>query len=249
MHGKNGKDIFISVPPGTIIKNNETQQILEDLIGQDDFFLAAKGGNGGFGNARFKTQTNTAPQIANDGKTGESIMLDLELKVLADIGLVGFPNAGKSTFISRVSNAKPKVADYPFTTLVPNLGIVKFGNYQSFVMADIPGLIQGASHGKGLGSQFLRHIERTKALVYMIDSQSENIIKDLQTLKNELKQHNPKLLKRPSMLLLTKMDLFSEDLIEIKQVTKDIPQISISSVSGFNIKNAIQCLAEMLQPI
>ena len=169
MHGKNGKDIIIKIPPGTIIKNAETEQILKDLIGENESYVVAKGGNGGFGNARFKTQRNTAPKIANDGQPGEELKIELELKVLADVGLVGFPNAGKSTFISKVSNAKPKIADYPFTTLVPNLGIVKYGNYRSFVMADIPGLIEGASDGKGLGSQFLRHIERTKVLVYLVE--------------------------------------------------------------------------------
>ena len=139
MHGKNGMDILIPVPPGTIIKNADTQTILEDLIKPGASFVAARGGNGGFGNARFKTKTLTAPRIANDGHKGEKLKIELELKVLADVGLVGLPNAGKSTFISRVSNAQPKIADYPFTTLVPNLGIVKYGDFQSFVMADIPG--------------------------------------------------------------------------------------------------------------
>ena len=191
MHGKNGKDIIIKIPPGTIIKNSETEQILKDLIGENESYVVAKGGNGGFGNARFKTQRNTAPKIANDGQPGEELKIELELKVLADVGLVGFPNAGKSTFISKVSNAKPKIADYPFTTLVPNLGIVKFGDYNSFVMADIPGLIQGASDGKGLGSQFLRHIERTKVLVYLVECIDEEIYENFVTLKNELKRHNP----------------------------------------------------------
>ena len=248
-HGKNGKDIFIFVPPGTIIKNTDTQQVLHDLIELDDKFLVAKGGNGGFGNARYKTQVNTAPRIANDGQKGGSLKLDLELKVLADIGLVGFPNSGKSTFISSVSNAQPKIADYPFTTLTPNLGIVKFSNYQSFVMADIPGLIQGAAHGKGLGNQFLRHVERTKALVFMIDSQSENIMEDLRTLQNELKQHNPALLKKPSLLLLTKIDLYSKDLFKNKKITKKIPQLSISSLNGYNIKQSIQSMAELLHSL
>ena len=247
MHGKKGKDIIIPLPLGTIIKNSETQQILEDLTKPEASFVAAKGGNGGFGNARFKTKTQTAPRVANDGQRGEKLNIELELKVLADVGLVGFPNAGKSTFISRVSNVQPKIADYPFTTLVPNLGIVKYGEYQSFVMADIPGLIEGAAHGKGLGSQFLRHVERTKVLVYMIASTSEDIDAELHTLKNELQQHNPELLKRPSLLLLTKVDLFPEDLPEFKIITDDIPQISISSVSGTNINQAIQSIAEIIQ--
>ena len=247
MHGKNGKDIIIQVPPGTIIKNADTQQILYDLTEKDDSFIAAKGGNGGFGNAHFKTNNQIAPRIANDGQNGVALMLDLELKVLADVGLVGLPNSGKSTFISRVSNVQPKIADYPFTTLVPNLGIVKYGEYQSFVMADIPGLIEGAAHGKGLGSQFLRHVERTKVLVYMIDSTSEDIDAELHTLTNELQQHNPELLNRPSLLLLTKVDLFPEDLPEFKIITDDIPQIPISSISGTNINQAIQSIAEIIQ--
>ena len=246
MHGKNGKDVIISVPPGTIIKNQETQQIIKDLINNDDSFVAAKGGNGGFGNARFKTRNNTAPRIANDGQLGQSAILDLELKVLADIGLVGFPNAGKSTFISRVSNAKPKIADYPFTTLVPNLGIIKFAEYKSFVMADIPGLIKGASDGKGLGSQFLKHIERTKALVYMIDAQSENLKKDFNTLKSELKNHNKTLLKKPYLILITKKDLILDTNYNIPQIDKKCPQIIISSISGENIDFAIKKMADIL---
>ena len=249
MHGKNGKDVIISVPSGTVVKNADTQQILKDLTQSDDMFRVAKGGNGGFGNARFKTQKKTAPRIANDGQISEKLNIELELKVLADVGLVGLPNAGKSTFISSVSNAQPKIADYPFTTLVPNLGIVKYGDYKSFVMADIPGLIEGAFHGKGLGNQFLRHVERTKVLVYMIDSSSEHIDMDLDTLKNELQQHNPELLNRPSLLLLTKVDLFAEDLPEFKITTDDIPRIPVSSISGQNINQAIQGIAEIIQSL
>lgn len=247
MHGKNGKDIIIKIPPGTIIKNAETEQILKDLTGENESYVVAKGGNGGFGNARFKTQRNTAPKIANDGQLGEEVKIELELKVLADVGLVGFPNAGKSTFISKVSNAKPKIADYPFTTLVPNLGIVKFGDYNSFVMADIPGLIQGASDGKGLGSQFLRHIERTKVLVYLVECIDEEIYENFVTLKNELKRHNPELIKRPSLLLLTKTDLIPTELLELEKITKEIPIVQISSVSGQNLNEAIQAIAELIQ--
>ena len=249
MHGKNGEDIIISVPPGTVIKNADTQQILEDLTDPDDSFLAAKGGNGGFGNARFKTHAQTAPRVANDGHPGEALSLELELKILADVGLVGLPNAGKSTFISRVSNAKPKIADYPFTTLIPNLGIVKYGDYKSFVMADIPGLIEGAADGKGLGSQFLRHVERTKVLVYMIDYTSESIKDDLKTLKDELLRHNPSLVQRPSLLLLTKVDLFAGELPKSNVITNDMQQIVISSVSGTNINQAIQCIAKIIQSL
>ena len=247
MHGKKGKDIIIKIPPGTIIKNAETEQILKDLTGENESYVVAKGGNGGFGNARFKTQQNTAPKIANDGQPGEELKIELELKVLADVGLVGFPNAGKSTFISKISNAKPKIADYPFTTLVPNLGIVKYGNYNSFVMADIPGLIRGASDGKGLGSQFLRHIERTKVLVYLVECIDEEIYENFVTLKNELKKHNPELIKRPSLLLLTKTDLIPNELLELEKVSKEIPIVQISSVSGKNLNEAIQSIAELIQ--
>ena len=247
MHGKKGKDIIIKIPPGTIIKNAETEQILKDLTGENESYVVAKGGNGGFGNARFKTQQNTAPKIANDGQPGEELKIELELKVLADVGLVGFPNAGKSTFISKISNAKPKIADYPFTTLVPNLGIVKYGNYNSFVMADIPGLIRGASDGKGLGSQFLRHIERTKVLVYLVECIDEEIYENFVTLKNELKKHNPELIKRPSLLLLTKTDLIPTELLELEKVSKEIPIVQISSVSGKNLNEAIQSIAELIQ--
>ena len=246
-HGRNGKDIIIKIPPGTIIKNAETEQVLKDLTKANESYIVAKGGNGGFGNARFKTQRNTAPSIANNGQNGQELKIELELKVLADVGLVGFPNAGKSTFISKVSNAKPKIADYPFTTLIPNLGIVKYGDFQSFVMADIPGLIKGASDGRGLGSQFLRHIERTKVLIYLVECIAEEIQENFKTLQKELIKHNPELIKRPSLLLLTKIDLISAELLEVKKISKDIPIIQISSVMGENLNEAIQSIANLIQ--
>ena len=246
MHGKNGKNIILSVPPGTIIKDAETKQILSDLTDASSSYIAAKGGNGGFGNARFKTQRQTAPRFANDGQKGKKIKIELELKVLADVGLVGFPNVGKSTFISRISNARPKIADYPFTTLTPNLGIIKYGDFKSFVMADIPGLLKGASLGKGLGSQFLRHIERTKVLVYMIDSLSKDIKKDYKILKNELKKHNPTLIDRPSILLITKFDLHLNE-IKFNQIKNfKINRIPISAVNGYNLNTAIKLIAELV---
>ena len=211
MHGKNGEDIIIDVPLGTVVKNSSTKQLIIDIINMDELYMVAKGGNGGFGNARFKTEKENAPRTANDGQLGEELDVDLELKVLADVGLVGFPNAGKSTFISSVSNAKPKIADYPFTTLTPNLGIVTYEEYKSFVIADIPGLIEGASSGKGLGSKFLKHIERTKALIFMVDISSENIIDKYNTLLKELSNHSKKLIKKPRLLLITKSDLISKD--------------------------------------
>ena len=233
----------IPVPPGTIIFDKDSEEILGDLINPGDQIIACKGGNGGFGNARFKSHSNTAPKYANDGQLGKERSIMLELKVLADVGLVGFPNAGKSTFISVVSSARPKIADYPFTPLVPNLGIVKYGDYKSFVMADIPGLISGAAKGKGLGSQFLKHIERTQALVYLIDGNSENINKQYNTLKTELGKYNSDLLIRPSLLLLTKSDLFKN---EITDLPKDIKHITISSITKFNITKSIQSISSLL---
>ena len=247
MHGKNGEDIFIRVPEGTIVKDFLTKQVIVDLVKNGQEFMIAKGGNGGFGNARFKTQRITAPRVANQGKKGESKKLELELKVLADVGLVGFPNAGKSTFISSVSNAKPKIADYPFTTLVPNLGIVRYGDYKTFVVADIPGLIEGASKGKGLGNIFLKHIERTKALIYMIDINDENYKKTFQTLFNELKSHNDRLVKKPSLILITKLDTVGSNALKVDESLNKLKIISISSISKEGIKDAISSIATLIK--
>tara|TARA_Y100001970_G_scaffold131166_1_gene161799 strand:+ start:539 stop:1513 length:975 start_codon:yes stop_codon:yes gene_type:complete len=239
MHGKNGEDIYIPVPEGTIVIDSDTKQILADLVDENQEYKIASGGTGGFGNARFKTQKITAPRIANNGKKGEFRKIDLELKVLADVGLVGLPNAGKSTFISKVSNAKPKIADYPFTTLVPNLGIVKYHDYKTFVIADIPGLIKDASKGKGLGNIFLKHIERTKILIYLIDLNESDIRKVYKMLYNELKAHDSDLIKKPSLILLTKTDSVSDEVFEnIKKInkTKTIP---VSSITGKGIDEAI----------
>ena len=246
-HGKNGDDFIIKVPLGTIVKNSETEQIIHDFKNNNENFVIAKGGNGGFGNARFKTRNNVAPKVANDGAIGEELSLSLELKVLADVGLVGFPNAGKSTLISKVSNSKPKISDYPFTTLQPNLGIVKYGNYKSFVMADIPGLVEGASKGKGLGSQFLRHIERTKVLVFIIDANSDDIENDFQTLNNELINHKLELNSLPKILLISKVDSILEVDLELKKLPSDIEIIKISSISGKNLENAIKSIAYLVE--
>ena len=243
-HGKNGKNLILHVPPGTIISNIDTEQIIGELLNHNDQVIVCKGGNGGFGNARFKTHSNSAPDFANDGELGEEIKVLLELKILADVGLVGFPNAGKSTFISKISSAKPKVGDYPFTTLIPNLGIVKYSEYKSFVMADIPGLISGASDGKGLGSQFLKHIERTKILVFMIDSSSDDINEEYKILKNELKKHNEELSDRKSFLLLTKSDVLNDD---IKNIPQNVDYIIISSITNSNLKIAIKKIAQLLE--
>ena len=244
-HGKNGTDYTIKVPVGTIIRNSKTSYVIHDFKKDNEEVIIAKGGNGGFGNARFKTKNNVTPKIANDGETGEELSLELELKVLADVGLVGFPNAGKSTFISKISNSKPKISDYPFTTLTPNLGIVKYGEYKSFVVADIPGLIEGASDGKGLGNQFLRHIERTRVLAFIIDSNSENIIEDYNILTKELFNHNSNLEKLPRLLFLSKTDINQDNLTNYN-LPSDIKSIYISSITGKNLEKAIQSIAYLV---
>ena len=243
MHGKNAENIILKVPVGTIIKDLNNNKIIHDFKNEDEKITICKGGNGGFGNARFKSNKNPAPRIANDGEQGALLDLELELKVLADVGLVGFPNAGKSTFISSVSNAQPKIADYPFTTLIPNLGIVKYDEYKSFVMADIPGLIEGASDGKGLGIQFLKHIERTKILVFMIDLNSEDIIKEYNLLNKELRLFDKELLKKPSIILLTKLDAIDCDK-EIKISGKKV--LKISSLSKINLQKALKLITSYL---
>ena len=243
MHGKNAENIILKVPVGTIIKDLNNNKIIHDFKNEDEKITICKGGNGGFGNARFKSNKNPAPRIANDGEQGALLDLELELKVLADVGLVGFPNAGKSTFISSVSNAQPKIADYPFTTLIPNLGIVKYDEYKSFVMADIPGLIEGASDGKGLGIKFLKHIERTKILVFMIDLNSEDIIKEYNLLNKELRLFDKELLKKPSIILLTKLDAIDCDK-EIKISGKKV--LKISSLSKINLQKALKLITSYL---
>ena len=246
-HGRNGDDFLIKVPVGTIVRDSQTEQVIYDFKNDSESFVIAKGGNGGFGNARFKTKNNVAPKIANNGALGQELSLSLELKVLADVGLVGFPNAGKSTLISKISNSKPKISDYPFTTLTPNLGIVKYQDYKSFVMADIPGLVEGASKGKGLGNQFLRHIERTKVLIFMIDINSDSINDDYYILKKELLNHKPDLDKLPKMLLLTKIDTLSQEDLSQKKLPKDIETIKISSITGKNLENAIKSIAYLVE--
>jgi len=246
-HGRNGLDFIIKVPIGTIVKDLNTEQIIYDFKKDSESFVIAKGGNGGFGNARFKTKNNVAPKIANNGALGEEFSLSLELKVLADVGLVGFPNAGKSTLISKISNSKPKISDYPFTTLTPNLGIVKYHDFKSFVMADIPGLVEGASKGKGLGSQFLRHIERTKVLVFIIDANSDSINDDFNVLKNELLNHKPDLDKLPKLIILSKIDTINDTELNQKKLPNDIEIIKISSITGKNLENAIKSIAYLVE--
>ena len=233
--GKKGNDIFIKVPLGTLVKDAERGELFADITEDKQQFIAAKGGRGGKGNARFVTSTNRAPREWEVGIAGEEKFLELELKLIADIGLVGLPNAGKSTLLSVISSAKPKIADYPFTTLEPNLGIVKFTEYKSFVVADIPGLIEGAHEGKGLGHQFLRHIERTRALAFLIDSTEEKPRETFEVLWNELKEHSSILVNKPYIILLTKSDISPD---KNKKASKKFKEntISMSSVTGDNIE-------------
>ncbi|MDP4207348.1 MAG: GTPase ObgE [Bacteroidota bacterium] len=234
--GADGKDSIIEVPLGTVARDPETGKILFEITHDGEEKVLAKGGRGGLGNTNFKTATNQAPRYAQPGEPCEEGWRILELKILADVGLVGFPNAGKSTLLSSVSAAKPKIANYPFTTLVPNLGIVEYRNSRSFVMADIPGIIEGASEGKGLGLRFLRHIERNSLLLFMISVDSNDIREEYHILLNELEQYNPELLDKKRVLAITKCDMLDAELLEeMKSEVPDVPHVFISSVSGLGL--------------
>jgi GTP-binding protein len=233
--GKDGADVVIDVPCGTIVRNAETREVIADLTGEGQEILIARGGKGGRGNQHFATPTRQAPRYAEPGQKGEELTLEMELKLMADVGLVGFPNAGKSTLISVISAAKPKIADYPFTTLVPNLGIVRYEEYKSFVMADIPGIIEGAAEGKGLGLQFLRHIERTKILAVLVSVDAPDIAEEYRTLLLELEKFNKGLLDKPRIVVVTKMDIAPEG-IEIPEFEEGMKVLPISSVSGQGLK-------------
>ncbi len=235
-HGKDGEDIILDVPLGTVAKDAETGVVLFEITEHDQTNILVKGGRGGLGNVNFKSATHQTPRYAQPGEDEEEGWKILELKILADVGLVGFPNAGKSTLLSVVSAAKPEIADYPFTTLVPNLGIVGYRDNQSFVMADIPGIIEGAHEGRGLGLRFLRHIERNSILLFMIPADSKNHRKELDILLNELDMFNPELLDKQRFVAITKSDMLDKELIqEISHEFKDIPHTFISSVSGYGI--------------
>ena len=234
--GADGEDIIVEVPLGTVIKDSETGVVLKEITENQEKFIAAKGGKGGMGNAHFKSATNQTPRYAQTGLPGEEKNLTLEMKILADVGLVGFPNAGKSTLLSVLSAAKPKIADYPFTTLKPNLGIVGYRDYQSFVMADIPGIIEGAAEGKGLGHYFLRHIERNSILLFLIPADADDLRKEYDILVDELRRYNPELLDKQSIVAISKADLLDQELkAEMTQVLDesfgDIPYLFISSVA------------------
>jgi GTP-binding protein len=248
--GKAGSDIFLRVPCGTIIKDAETEEIIADLIRDSDSIIVAKGGKGGRGNVHFKSSTIQAPRKAEKGQPGQTRVIQLELKLLADVGLVGFPNAGKSTLISRISAAKPKIADYPFTTLIPNLGIVRYGDDKSFVVADMPGIIEGAHEGKGLGIEFLRHIERTQVLVFLIPCISPDAKAEFKTLLSELENFNPEMLKKPKIVTVSKMDIADEPLKkQLQKVTfgRGVPVQLISSVSGEGLKDLIEMMWKKLK--
>ncbi len=232
-HGTDGKDVIIDVPLGTVAKDFETGEVLFEIIEDQETQVLFKGGRGGKGNSFFKSATNQVPRYAQPGEDNEEGWIILELKVLADVGLVGFPNAGKSTLLSVLSAAKPKIANYPFTTLTPNLGMVSYRDNRSFIIADIPGIIEKAHEGKGLGARFLKHIERNAVLLFMIPADSENIKKDYQILLNELKMFNPELMDKPKLLAITKTDLIDDELEKMLQeeLPEGIDTIFISSIA------------------
>jgi len=247
--GKDGKDVIIDVPLGTVAKDAETEEILFEITQDGETQVLAKGGRGGLGNVHFKSSTNQAPRYAQPGEDCEEGWKILELKVLADIGLVGFPNAGKSTLLSSISAARPKIADYPFTTLVPHLGIVDVDGKHSFVMADIPGIIEGASEGKGLGLRFLRHIERNSLLLFLIPADSDDVKKDYEILLGELEQYNPELLDKKRILAVSKCDLADEEILSDikKNLPSDIPCFTFSSYTKDGLKQLVHGIWELLE--
>lgn len=250
--GKSGPDLIIKVPPGTLVKEAVSEEILADLINHGDEFLAAVGGEGGRGNAQFATSTNQTPRQSEPGTPGDERWLILELKILADVGLVGLPNAGKSSLLARISAAHPKIADYPFTTLEPNLGVVNFGEGESFVVADIPGLIEGSYRGAGLGDKFLRHIERTKIIVHLIDISSENlaqISQNYEIIRGELKNYGADLSAKPELVVLNKIDVFGPDKTFIREVQNyfkktKIKTYPLSAATGKGVKNLLNALRQ-----
>ena len=248
--GSDGKDVFIDVPLGTVVKSSLDEKIIFEITDDAEEKIICRGGKGGRGNWHFKSSTNQTPRYAQPGLPNEEIQITLELKVLADVGLVGFPNAGKSTLLSVITDAKPKIADYEFTTLKPNLGIVKYRDFKTFIMADIPGIIEGASDGKGLGHYFLRHIERNSTLLFMIPSDSDDIVKSYDILLNELKKYNPEMLDKTRLIAITKSDLLDDELI--KEITSEIRDkieedfIFISSISRLGLANLKDKIWKML---
>ena len=251
--GADGEDVYIDVPLGTVVKDAETDEVLAEITEESQEYMAAEGGMGGRGNWHFKTSTNQTPRYAQPGISGVELKLILELKVLADVGLVGFPNAGKSTLLSVVTSAKPKIADYEFTTLKPNLGIVEYRDYRSFVMADIPGIIEGAAEGRGLGHYFLRHIERNSTLLFLISADSDSVAEQYHILLSELERYNPELLDKNRVIAISKADLLDQELKtelteELKEtLPKENPFILISAVAQQGIQELKDLLWNQLQ--
>ena len=255
MHGRKSKDLYLKVPPGTVIRDTDTGEVLADLVEHEQEVIVARGGRGGRGNCRFATPSNPAPEIAENGEPGEERNLTLELKLMADVGLVGFPSVGKSTLLSITSKAKPKIADYHFTTLAPNLGVVETKDHRSFVMADLPGLIEGASQGVGLGHQFLRHIERTKVIVHVVDmsaTDGRDPYEDYKIINQELGEYNMRLLERPQIVVANKMDIpaAQENLEEFKaKLAVDGEEVDIVEISAFtrtNVDNLLYKISDIL---
>ena len=255
MHGRKSKDLYLKVPPGTVIRDTDTGEVLADLVEHEQEVVVARGGRGGRGNCRFATPSNPAPEIAENGEPGEERNLTLELKLMADVGLVGFPSVGKSTLLSITSKAKPKIADYHFTTLAPNLGVVETKDHRSFVMADLPGLIEGASQGVGLGHQFLRHIERTKVIVHVVDmsaTDGRDPYEDYKIINQELGEYNMRLLERPQIVVANKMDIpaAQENLEKFKsKLAADGEEVDIVEISAFtrtNVDNLLYKISDIL---
>ena len=238
--GVQGKDCYIDVPLGTTVRNSETNSVIFEIINDNEEIILLKGGLGGRGNWHFKSSTRQTPRYAQQGEEGIKLQITLELKVLADVGLVGFPNVGKSSLLASLTSAKPKIANYEFTTLKPNLGIVEYKDHQSFIMADIPGIIEGAAEGKGLGHYFLRHIERNSILLFLIASDTKDIFQDFKTLRSELIKYSPELQDKSYMVVLSKGDLLDKELereyiLEMKRVFKNIPHLIISSITKYKL--------------
>ena len=253
-NGKNAEPVVIKVPQGTIVTDNDTGLILADLKNKDDEIIVASGGRGGRGNTAFKTQSNPAPNFAENGEPGEKRILKVELKLLADVGLVGLPSVGKSTLISKISAAKPKIAAYHFTTLTPNLGVVRASNNRSYVVADLPGLIEGAAEGNGLGDKFLKHIERTRVIAHIIDmgsTEGRNPYEDYEIIRKELKEFDEKLLSRPEIIIANKMDIegAKENLKEFKKHVKNKEIFEISAIEGKGLETVINHIADVLDEI
>ena len=252
--GKSGDSLIIELPPGTLVRDADTGELIKDLVDTDEVFVVAQGGRGGLGNARFKSSTNRTPRFAQPGEPGQTLRLHLELKLLADVGLVGLPNAGKSTLITAISSARPKIADYPFTTLRPNLGVVRFGQREPFVVADIPGLIEGAHEGSGLGIQFLRHLERTRLLLHMVDVaaiDADHPLKQFEIINRELSEYSPVLAGKRQLVVLNKMDVdWAEDAAALfEEAYGQGELLRISAATGQGLDRLMQMLCNLLDKL